>query len=550
MQPETELRRMDERYEKIDASIMSGNGQSDPNEGEHKAASPTPAAGVEWGDLVPLEVGSQVIHEFPVDALPQRIRDAVVEYAGYGKQPIPLIASSALATASLCCQGHYDVARDSRLVSPISLSILLIAGSGERKTAADSVFSAPARQWLSGKIKKYRENWPYEQAAHAAWGEKLAAIKNALKQAYKPNSTNNGSQKGGSKYTSRDIESLEEDLKNCQVDEPLITPEPDLFYSDTTQEGLVKSMQHGLPIGALWEDEAGLVIGSVGMSKDKLLSFLATINKLWEARPLKANRSSVENRSASGKRFTVNLMMQPGVLRELMEAKNGMSRDTGFLARILICEPISTMGTRWYREPGAMPSVEQFRSRVEDLLNKPLRFAKERPDELEPLLLQLSPDAKVEWVEYHNEVEAQINNVGELANVSDFASKSAEQAVRLAALFHAFSEGEGSVINAETMQQGIQIAAWYLAEALRLIGVYETPQDLADARAMIDWMISQDEGSFTTTEIARSGPRATRVKCRRDLALVAAIYHGQLAQERDGKKSTYFLNPSLKETHQ
>ena len=550
MQPETALRRMDERNTKIDASIVSGNGQSDPSEGEHKTTSPTPAAAAEWEELVPLEAGSQAVHEFPVDALPQRIRDAVLEYAEYGRQPIPLIASSALATTSLCCQGHYDVARDSRLVSPTSLSILLVAGSGERKTAADSVFSAPAREWLSGKIKKYRENRPYEQAAHAAWGEKLAAIKNALKQAFKPNSTNIGSQKGGSKYTSRDIESLEEDLKNCQVDEPLITPEPDLFYSDTTQEGLVKSMQHGLPIGALWEDEAGLVIGSVGMSKDKLLSFLATINKLWEARPLKANRSSVENRSASGKRFTVNLMMQPGVLRELMEAKNGMSRDTGFLARILICEPISTMGTRWYREPGAMPSVEQFRARVEDFLNKPLRFSKERPDELEPLLIQLSPDAKVEWVEYHNEVEAQINNVGELANISDFASKSAEQAVRLAALFHAFSELEGSDISAETMQQGIQIAAWYLAEALRLIGVYESPQEIADARAMIDWMIGQGEDSFTTSDIARSGPRATRVKSRRGLALVAAIYHGQLAQVKDGKKSTYFLNPSLKETHQ
>jgi len=243
-------------------------------------------------------------------------------------------------------------------------------------------------------------------------------------------------------------------------------------------------------------------------------------------------------------------MMQPDVMRELMEAKNGMSRGIGFLARMLICEPVSTMGTRQYSEPGAMPSVDRFRSRVRDLLDTRLQFSEERPDELEPSVLSLDSDAKAHWAEYHDEVEEQTSNVGELANVSDFASKSAEQAVRLAALFHVFSERDGLVIDAETMQKGIRIAAWYLAEALRLIGVYETPQNLADARTLIDWMLGQGKDSFTTSDIARSGPRATRVKDRRDLALVAAIHHGQLAQERDGKKSTYFLNQKLKEERQ
>ena len=365
MHPDTAISQMEARSAKSNALIISGNGRPDPD--EPARAEPTPSSDIQWNDLAPLVAGPPESRAFPIEAFPPIIGDAVLEYyAAYGKQPIPLIAASALASVSLCCQGHFDVARDDRLVSPISLSILLIASSGERKTAADSVFSAPARNWLAEQIIKHRETRPKEQAAYAAWGEQLAAIKNALKQAYKPdctnkpNSTSNGSPKGRKGYTSADVENLEKELRECQANEPIVKPEPDLFFGDTTQEGLVKAMQHGLPIGALWEDEAGLVIGSIGMSKDKLLNFLATINKLWEAKPLKATRSSVENRSASGKRFTVNLMMQPGVLRELMEAKSGVSRNTGFLARMLICEPASTMGTRRYSEPGAMPELPLY----------------------------------------------------------------------------------------------------------------------------------------------------------------------------------------------
>jgi len=121
--------------------------------------------------------------------------------------------------------------------------------------------------------------------------------------------------------------------------------------------------------------------------------------------------------------------------------------------------------------------------------------------------------------------------------------------VRLAALFHVFSESEGSVIGVETMQQAERVAVWYLGEALRLIGTYETPQNLADAQVMIDWMLDLRKDSFTTSEIARSGPRATRAKGRRDPALFAALEHGHLATARDGKKCTYFVNPVLRETH-
>lgn len=500
---------------------------------------------LEWSDLVPFESPKRG-KPFPVDALPGLIHDAVTEYAPYGKQPVAMIASSALAAVSLCCQGHADVARDEQLVSPTSLSFVVVARSGERKTAVDGVFSKAARLWLGDQIQKARKKRPSLLAALAAWEEQIKGIRAALRDVYKQISRNSSSAVGkGKEDLAASRERLEIELGEAQTKEPVVTPEPELFYSDTTQQGLIKSIEHGLPIGALWEDEAGLLVGSVGMSPDNLLNFLTTLNKLWEAKPLKAHRSSVENRSASGKRFTVNLMMQPDVLRVLLEAKNGISRGTGFLARILISEPQSTMGSRKYSEPGPMPALEEFNARAKKLLDTPLPLAEERPTELEPPILTLLPAAMALWIEYFDSVEEQLSQTGEFAGVPDFASKSAEQAVRIAALFHVFERREGHQIDTDFVRRGIQVAAWYLSESLRLVSDYETPRQVSDANKLIDWMLREGKHTVTTTDVGQIGPYATRTKERRDPAIAVAIDYGYLARKKEGKKSIYVLNPLL-----
>ncbi len=59
----------------------------------------------DWQHPVPIDEQSTAA-EYPLDALPTLIRNAVSAYHCYGQQPIPLIASSALANISLACQAH------------------------------------------------------------------------------------------------------------------------------------------------------------------------------------------------------------------------------------------------------------------------------------------------------------------------------------------------------------------------------------------------------------------------------------------------------------
>ena len=67
------------------------------------------------------------------------------------------------------------------------------------------------------------------------------------------------------------------------ANEPVVPTMPKLFFSDTTIEGLAVKMQRGLPIGALWEDEGGVTLGSVGLKEDRLLGFVTSFSKLWDA---------------------------------------------------------------------------------------------------------------------------------------------------------------------------------------------------------------------------------------------------------------------------
>ena len=98
-------------------------------------------AGGKGGWPEPQPLSAKVEPEpYPLDALPGTIRAAVEEVAAFIKAPVPLVASSALASLSVATQAHIDVKRADKLQGPSSLFLLTIADSGERKSTCDGIF--------------------------------------------------------------------------------------------------------------------------------------------------------------------------------------------------------------------------------------------------------------------------------------------------------------------------------------------------------------------------------------------------------------------------
>jgi putative DNA primase/helicase len=155
---------------------------------------------------------------------------------------------------------------------------------------------------------------------------------------------------------------------------------------------------------------------------------------------LKVGRKTSDSFEVSGARITMGLQVQEATLRSFFDKSKGLARGTGFMARFLVSWPESTQGYRPFTEPPeTWPALEKFNSRIAGILTIPAKIDDARALSLSLLsLLSLSQDAKAAWVKFHDAIETDLRAGGELFVVRDVASKTADNAVRLAALFHVF----------------------------------------------------------------------------------------------------------------
>jgi putative DNA primase/helicase len=118
-----------------------------------------------------------------VDSLPDVIRLAVRDVEAATQAPVALIANSALAALSLAGQHVADVERDVGLRGPVSLFVVTIAGSGERKSAVDGWFARPLRDFERNRRSELADDDSRNRAAFARWTAEHDGITAALKSA-------------------------------------------------------------------------------------------------------------------------------------------------------------------------------------------------------------------------------------------------------------------------------------------------------------------------------------------------------------------------------
>jgi Protein of unknown function (DUF3987) len=446
---------------------------------------------------------------YPLDALPKIMRDAIEEYRPYGQQPLPMLGSSAIGATSLVCQGLADVARDARLVGPISLFIFVIAISGERKTASDNHFVRGVRKWMVDKRKELAEEDGRARALIAAWEAEREGLLLKIRRS------------AGEKAPAEqaDAAAFQARLIELERSKPPGVVMPALFFEDVNAQTLAVEFATGWPSASLWSNEGGLVIGANGMNDANLMGFLALLNRLWDGQPFDRTRLISKSAALVGRRFTSSLMAQPVVFARRLTACEGASRGMGSIARTLLCWPRSTIGGRLYKDPPAdMSANNQFNARTLELLD--MKLPAEGPCmALAPPALPLSSKAKQEWIAFFNAIEKELGRTGEFGSVSDVGAKIAENAARVAGNFHVITHGPKGEISKETMEGAVKIAAWHLGEATRVITANEKPQEILDAEELFDWMLKSKKGPIDPRDILRFGPSRLRNKERRDSAL-------------------------------
>jgi putative DNA primase/helicase len=492
------------------------------------------ADGDSWPDPQPF--ATKIDPEpYPLDALPETIRAAVAEVLGFTKAPVPLVACSALGALSLAVQAHVDVKRAERLTGPVGLFILSIADSGERKTTVDRNFTSAIHQYEQEQTALAEPLGKDHAAALAAWNAEREGILSAIKEA-------------GKKGKSAD--NLRENLTQLEHNKPESPRVPRLLLGDETPENLAYTLAKKWPAAGVISSEAGVVLGSHGMGKESVMRNLGLLNVLWDGGELPIGRRTSESFTVKGARLTVSLQIQEVTLRSFFDRSGGLARGTGFLARFLVAWPDSTQGFRPFTEPpDHWPRLAAFHRRISDILNIPAPVNDDGT--LSPAMLSFTPEAKAAWVAFHDALEGELRAGGELYDVRDVASKTADNAARLAALFHVFEHGMGGAIGPDSFESASRIAAWHLNEARRFFGELALPIELGNAAKLSSWLIDHCRRKRTRAvlkhHIRQFGPGCVRNKTALDEALSELDTLGHIRQVKDGKRTLIELNPAFME---
>ena len=450
---------------------------------------------------------------FPLDALGP-LKSSALAIQAATQAPIALCANSVIATAALAGQAHVGVLLPTGRPVPISVFILTIAKSGERKSTVDGIAVQPVRLREEILRKAHAAQIVECLARRKAWEAQGRLISNDKK-----------------------LDFITQARKLAALGpEPSLPLHPSLIIQDPTIEGLLKFMKDGHPSLAIISAEGGAFFGGHAMAEDTKLRTAAILSLLWDAAAVAQFRAGDGARILEGRRLTTHLQAQPDIAMQFVN--DAMLSGQGFIPRFLISAPDSTQGTRFWQETGAGHNyaIEDYYQKITKLLSTPAPLRPGTRNELEPRQLVLSPEARVLWITFSDEIERRVGPDGDLAPISGFAAKLLEHASRLAGILTIYEDIDAKEINQEAMRQGFELATYYGQTALRLRNAAHVNIGLREAEQLSSWLSEKwDEDLISVTDLVQFGPNSVRdtAKARR-LIDVLEKHHHLVRRERPG----------------
>ena len=450
---------------------------------------------------------------YPLESFPTLLLNAVIDVQEITKAAIPLIAASALGAAATACQGLADVQRPSIPTPiPISLNLLTIAESGDRKSASDSFFFTPIFEFESAQRATYQESLKNYTAELAVWKAKEKGLKQGINK-----NTRDG-------VCTHFLEQELVTLYRQKVQEP---PRMRIALSDVTPAALGAELESNPCLAVLHSNEALDII------KGTALRNLPFLNRAWDGQRIEVDRRDTSKSIVvDNARLTTVLAVQPGGYKFLCESKNSYARDSGYLARTLISYPESTAGTRELdlNTSGEYSPyrLEKFHRKIHDLLTCAFRRHAENNSRM---IMSFSPGAKLKWVNFFNSVEKELKQGnGKFYLIKDFAAKAAEHVARMAAIFELMSTDDKE-ISEDSVERAIKVVTWYLCHFDSLFGSTLLQNEIIkNSEILLNWLKEKSLKftgnlyfAFTRRNIMQYGPKALRCGEKLDVSVECLI---------------------------
>jgi hypothetical protein len=217
-------------------------------------------------------------------------------------------------------------------------------------------------------------------------------------------------------------------------------------------------------------------------------------------------------------------MIQPSVFAA---ALTGTDFDSGLVARLLLSMP--PIPTRRWQPGGIPPMVERrYNAMVESLYD--LELDEDQHGTPVPRALSLDEQASQLWANFYNSLNADMAGQDERARA--MMAKIECAAARLALVVHlgrvAACEGAiTGVVDADSMERGIQLANWFRREAERTYARLAEGDDDREDRQLLD-IVRRKGGSVSGRELVQSSRKFKTVKdAEAALSRLVDAGHGQ-----------------------
>jgi putative DNA primase/helicase len=451
---------------------------------------PTQAeAKLEWNVPVPLGYPTRP-PVFPAHRFPPYLNEYAVDVAHAMQTPVDLPAMLILSTLAAACGGHVRVRVRPGWEEPLNLYTATAMLPGERKTPVFLRLTKPlsdAEDQLLALVKASINDAKVNKAVHEAAAIKALAEAERAKEETKETAM---------KYAVAMANEAD------AIEMPVM---PRILADDITPETLASLMAEQGGQISIFSDEGEvfpMMAGRYGKGAN-----LGVYLKAHVGSKILVDRKGREPEKIARPALTMGLTVQPEVLRQLSLIDG--ARGRGLLGRFLWSVPVSYVGDRDVAATPVSEAIEaQYGEEIRLIVRSLWDYRYDAAMDT-TMVIPFSPEGDLALRRFERMIEPRLRaSDGDLAHISDWATKLAGHVARIAGLLHVATHirhGWRSDISASIVDDAIAIAEYLIDHALMAFDVMAADVELDDARALLRWVAKQDGFSRREAQQALRG---------------------------------------------
>ena len=396
-----------------------------------------------WDEIIPLDDAN--LPAFPIDALPNALRNYVLDVAESTQTPIDMAGVASLALMSIAMQPRYKVVGKADWEEQLSLYCMIVAEPSDRKSAVFNQIIKVIQSFEADYNERHSIDVLKSQEEHSS-----------LEKRYK---------KATKDYENGKITKDEyDDAFNKYASHKVIKP-ISLTLDDVTSESLTNEIESQDGCIALVSSEGGIfdILSGSYTNFPNIDIFL----KGYSGDFIKVSRIGRPSLYVKNPRLTILLTVQPKVLENVVN--NGTFTGRGLSARFLYSVPKSLVGSRRFEtKPIDFDNKKRFSDLIHEILNEPKTV---------PKYITLSDDAYSLLKDYYESFESRL--VTDLKEIGGWAGKLVGNILRISALitrarnvrYDAFlytpstDDSAEWMVQKEDMENAIRLGDYFLEHA-------------------------------------------------------------------------------------